>query len=129
MYEIPPADTCSSTADNLSLAGLALVRLMDSGSGPNVESGEGRVVPNRSGFTLKPSLPNLFRLKMPNGPQTGAAKVTIQDLLADWRVRREALNREIAFWEESPLITPAPELKTMRQMALELPLLRQQDFP
>jgi hypothetical protein len=78
------------------------------------------VVPNRSGFTLKPSLPNLFRSDMPNGPQTGAAKVTIQDLLADWRGRREALNREIAFWEESPVITPTPELKMLRQMALEL---------
>ena len=57
---------------------------------------------------------------MPYGPQTGAAKVTIHDLLADWRVRREALTREIAFWEKSPGITPAPPLRMLRRMALEL---------
>jgi len=50
----------------------------------------------------------------------GEAEVTIRDLLADWRVRREALEREIAFWESGPGLTPALSLKTLRQMALEL---------
>jgi len=50
----------------------------------------------------------------------GQGRVTIHDLLADWRVRREALDREIAFWESSPGLAQAQSLRTLRQMALEL---------
>ena len=49
-----------------------------------------------------------------------AAKVTAGDLVADWRVRRNALEREIAFRENCPGVAPALPLKRFRQMALDL---------
>jgi hypothetical protein len=62
---------------------------------------------------------------VPKGPQgqkreAGESEVTIDDLIADWRVRSNALNREIAFFETGPGMAPALHLKTLRQMALEL---------
>ena len=56
--------------------------------------------------------------KRPN--MNGEGRVTIHDLLADWRMRREALDREIAFWESSPGPAQVQSLKTLRQIALEL---------
>ena len=56
--------------------------------------------------------------KRPN--MNGEGGVTIHDLLADWRVRRAALDREIAFWESSPGVAQAQSLKTLRRMALEM---------
>jgi hypothetical protein len=47
-------------------------------------------------------------------------KVTIEDLIVDWRARRAALDREIEFWESGPGLKPALSLKTLRQMALEM---------
>jgi hypothetical protein len=49
-----------------------------------------------------------------------AAKVTTDDLVADWRVRRNALDREMAFRENCPGVAPALPLKKFRQMALDL---------
>jgi|HubBroStandDraft_2_1064218.scaffolds.fasta_scaffold2179399_1 hypothetical protein len=49
-----------------------------------------------------------------------AAEVTIDDLIADWRVRRNVLEREIAFWESGPGITPAFPLRKLRRIALNL---------
>lgn len=63
---------------------------------------------------------------MPKGSQGQKRKadvtggVTIEDLIADWRVRSQALDREIAFWESSPGLMPAPSLKMLRRMALDL---------
>jgi hypothetical protein len=48
--------------------------------------------------------------------------VTIDDLVADWCVRRNAVEREIAFaenLEDKPGAAVVP-LKTLRQIALEL---------
>jgi hypothetical protein len=53
-------------------------------------------------------------------PNMNGEGVTIHDLLADWRVRRAALDREIAFRESSPGVAQAQSLKTLRRMALEL---------
>jgi hypothetical protein len=46
--------------------------------------------------------------------------VTIDDLVADWRARRAALDREIYFRESVPYASPAPSLKSLRRVALEL---------
>jgi hypothetical protein len=52
--------------------------------------------------------------------RTHAADVAIDDLIADWRVRRAALDREISFREDNPGFSHAPPLKALRQIALEL---------
>jgi hypothetical protein len=48
------------------------------------------------------------------------SEVTIADLIADWRVRRAALDREITFRESDPGVMPFLPPKKLRQMALEL---------
>ena len=48
------------------------------------------------------------------------SEVTIDDLIADWRVRRNALDREIACRESGLAVTPSLPLKKLRQMALQM---------
>jgi hypothetical protein len=47
-----------------------------------------------------------------------AAEVTIDDLIADWRVRRNVLEREIAFWESGPGVPPAFPLRKLAGLRL-----------
>jgi hypothetical protein len=49
-----------------------------------------------------------------------AAEVTIDDLIADCRIRRNVLEREIALWESGPDINPAFPLRKLRGIALDL---------
>jgi hypothetical protein len=48
------------------------------------------------------------------------AKVTIEDLIADWRVRRAALDREIACWEGGSGVVHGLGMKKLRQLARNL---------
>lgn len=54
------------------------------------------------------------------------AEVTIDDLIADWRVRRNALDREIAFTNAYPGLNPALPLKRLRHLARDLDRLIRQ---
>jgi uncharacterized protein YukE len=47
-------------------------------------------------------------------------KVTIQDLIADWRLRRSILDREIACWKGGSGVVHTHRMKTLRQMARNL---------